>query len=288
MAVIFPPDKMMIIEDDGSDKHERMFTLKSGKVEWWKPNRWARANKGPFVLRAVERYGKSEAGLLRLVTSNGVDRIVRPRDDEMRERWLTARLSDGGSDGPSDTEELRLRTRFHVQRKPHVPAPRRLKPPPRSPSGSLGDDARSDPGSDVSDPSLLSTPSRADSELESLKYENNLRRREAEHHRLELECSAIQGEVGRCDQEMLRTPRLTPHRLTSMYQRPSNCVVRRTTRDFDLAVGQRVQYLSIDQGRWVRATVTRLNSDYSVNLDGDDGIIRRNYHVFRHGRRVIR
>ena len=137
MAVIFPPDRMMIIEDDGSEKHERMFTLKNGEVEWWKPNdewwkpnRWTRANKSPSTLRTVERYGKSEAGLLRLVTSNGVNRIVRPRDDEMRERWLTARLSDEVDGRPSDTEKMRLRTR-NVERKPHTAAPRRVKPPRR-------------------------------------------------------------------------------------------------------------------------------------------------------------
>jgi hypothetical protein len=216
-------------------------------------------------------------------------------------------LSDGGNDGPSDMEELRLRTVEAQARIAEADAwketrtpPRRLKPPRRSPRGSLSDDALSDPGSDVSEPSLLSTPSRADPALEALQQrEEELRRREVElqrsalqQRRLDLERSTVQrreDEVWQREQEMLRTPRrVTPRRVTPVCQRPSNRVVRRTTRDFDLAVNQRVQYLSIDQGRWVGATVTRLNNDLSVDLTGDDGIIRRNYHVFRNGRRVIR
>ena len=96
-------------------------------------------------------------------------------------------------------------------------------------------------------------------------------------------------EVFRREQELLRTPRhVTPRRVTPVRRRPSNGVVRRTTPDYDLAVGQRVQYLSETYRRWVWATVIRLNSDRSVDLDGDDGITRYSYHVFRNGRRVIR
>lgn len=324
MAVIFPPDRMMIIEDDGSEKHERMFTLKNGEVEWWKPNdewwkpnRWTRANKSPSTLRTVERYGKSEAGLLRLVTSNGVNRIVRPRDDEMRERWLTARLSDEVDGRPSDTEEMRLRTR-NVERKPHTAAPRRMKPPRRS-SGSLADDALSDPGSDVSEPSLLSF-SRADSALsealETLQQrEEELRRSEVQQRQEELwrreeelrqRKMAAQARIAEADAEAaearnqrrldearrppqrLTPQRLTPRRLTCTPQRRPNGVLRRSCRDYDIALHQRVQYLSESQGRWVSATVTRLNSDLSVDFVGEDGLIRENYFIFRNGRRVIR
>jgi hypothetical protein len=272
MAVIFPPDRMMIIEDDGSEKHERMFTLKNGEVEWWKPNdewwkpnRWTRANKSPSTLRTVERYGKSEAGLLRLVTSNGVNRIVRPRDDEMRERWLTARLSDKVDGRPSDTEEMRLRTR-NVERKPHTAAPRRVKPPRRS-SGSLADDALSDPGSDVSEPSLLSTPPRADFKLAALKQrEEKLRRREEKLRReeLELERSALH----------LSPARYTPHRRIPARYTPHRRVVRQQSSDYDLSVGQRVEY-QINQ-RWLQATVRAFNRDGSVMLDLENGCLHRN------------
>ena len=71
-------------------------------------------------------------------------------------------------------------------------------------------------------------------------------------------------------------------------RRPTNGVTRRRTLDFDLRLGQRVEYLSLSQRRWVPATVIRLNADSSVDLDGDDGILRENYHVFRNDRRVIR
>ena len=59
----------------------------------------------------------------------------------------------------------------------------------------------------------------------------------------------------------------------------AGAVVRKKTHDYDLAVGQRVQYLSESQQRWVRATVTKLNKDGSVNMRGDDNITRFNYHV---------
>lgn len=326
MAVIFPPDRMMIIEHDGSEKHERMFTLRDGKVEWWKPNRWIRANKGPFNLRTVERYGKHEAGLLRLVMSDGVARIVRPQDDEMRERWLTAlhnpaddTLSDPGSDlsepsllsTPSQASppwkalkqrEEKPRAHQRLRRVPpqRVPSRRVTMTPSasaprytsgsserRSPRGSRIDAALSDLGSDISEPSLLLTPARAKSELAAPQQ-----RPEVQHRTLELERG--EDDVRWREQGMQRAPRrlvprrATQRRVSQVCGRRSTCVVRRTTPDFDLAVGQRVQYLSIDQGRWVRATVTRLNADYSVDLDGDDGIMRRNYHVFRNGRRVIR
>jgi hypothetical protein len=180
-------------------------------------------------------------------------------------------------------------------------------------------DALSDPGSDVSEPSLLSF-SRADSALsealETLQQrEEELRRSEVQQRQEELwrreeelrqRKMAAQARIAEADAEAaearnqrrldearrppqrLTPQRLTPRRLTCTPQRRPNGVLRRSCRDYDIALHQRVQYLSESQGRWVSATVTRLNSDLSVDFVGEDGLIRENYFIFRNGRRVIR